>query len=194
MLGLILCGGTSSRMGTDKALLKLENKTWAQLAADKLGSLHIAIKMSVSDAQLKSYTQLFPNAGLIADDPSLPVHGPLLGLLSCHLQYAAEDLFILACDMPLMSNDILTELYLEYSADPGYDVYICSNDNQPEPLCGIYNAHALARLLTMLKSGQLTRYSMKFALEQLRVNMRPATDQQKIGFRNFNDQSALGKL
>jgi molybdopterin-guanine dinucleotide biosynthesis protein A len=36
MLGIILCGGQSLRMGRDKGLLKLEAKTWAQTAIDKM--------------------------------------------------------------------------------------------------------------------------------------------------------------
>ncbi len=47
MIGLILCGGQSSRMGSDKGLLKLEAKTWAQTAIDKMEILHIPVKISV---------------------------------------------------------------------------------------------------------------------------------------------------
>jgi molybdopterin-guanine dinucleotide biosynthesis protein A len=36
MIGLVLCGGQSSRMGTDKDFIKSEDKTWVQTAANKI--------------------------------------------------------------------------------------------------------------------------------------------------------------
>ena len=39
MLGIVLCGGNSSRMGSDKGLLNLQAKTWAQTSIDKFASI-----------------------------------------------------------------------------------------------------------------------------------------------------------
>ena len=55
MLGIILCGGQSSRMGSDKGLLKLEAKTWAQTAIDKMTVLNIPVKISVNNQQYSEY-------------------------------------------------------------------------------------------------------------------------------------------
>ena len=71
MFGLILCGGKSSRMGTDKGLLKLEAKTWAQTAVDKFAELNIPVKLSVNKEQYAEYSSVFPIADLIIDDESL---------------------------------------------------------------------------------------------------------------------------
>ncbi|MBL7744850.1 MAG: NTP transferase domain-containing protein, partial [Chitinophagaceae bacterium] len=76
MLGVILCGGKSSRMGSDKGLLKLEAKTWAQTAVDKLTALEMPIVLSVNENQLRDYTAVFNSNELICDDPSLSIHGP----------------------------------------------------------------------------------------------------------------------
>src|SRR5689334_7714680 len=111
MFGMILCGGSSSRMGSDKGLLKLEAKTWAQTAIDKMTPLKIPVRLSVNQQQYKDYAVVFEAADLIVDAPSLDLHGPLLGVLSCHLQYPQEDLFVLACDMPLMKPGLLKELH-----------------------------------------------------------------------------------
>ena len=48
MLGIVLCGGQSLRMGKDKGLLKLEAKTWAQTAIDKIAVLNFPVKISVN--------------------------------------------------------------------------------------------------------------------------------------------------
>ncbi len=48
IVGVVICGGQSSRMGSDKGLLKLEAKTWAQTAIDK---------MAVSEYSCKNFSE-----------------------------------------------------------------------------------------------------------------------------------------
>ena len=51
MLGVVLSGGQSSRMGTDKGLIKLESKSWAQIALDKLAAFQIPVVVCVDGKQ-----------------------------------------------------------------------------------------------------------------------------------------------
>jgi molybdopterin-guanine dinucleotide biosynthesis protein A len=194
MVGIVLCGGQSTRMGSDKGLLKLEAKTWAQTAIDKMTELNIPVKISVNNNQYPAYAAVFPVTDLIADKPSLPLHGPLQGTLSCHLEYPGEDLFILACDMPMMEPFLLKELYANYQQYPSVDAYIFTNDGEPEPLCGIYTAKGLSIILNMLHQGQLTKHSMKFMLDHLTVNTIAVPEDQKKHFRNFNAHAELNGL
>ena len=194
MLGIILCGGQSSRMGSDKGLLKLEADTWAQTARDKLAVLDIPIKFSVNNQQLHDYETVFPATDLITDNVALSLKGPLLGVLSSHLQFTHEDLFILACDMPLMDPSLLQSLYSLYLQEPSFSAYIFTNEEEPEPLCGIYRAKGLANISDMLASGRLTKHSMKFVLDHLDTRAVPATEEQKKYFRNFNAHAELNGL
>ncbi len=194
MLGIILCGGQSTRMGSDKGLLKLEAKTWAQTAIDKMAVLNIPVKISVNNNQYPEYSAVFSANDLIADDISLPLRGPLQGVLSSHLQYPTEDLFILACDMPMMEPFLLKELYNNYQQYPSVDAYIFTNDGEPEPLSGIYTAKGLSTILSMLQTGQLVKHSMKFMLDHLAVNAIALPDEQKKYFRNFNAHAELNGL
>lgn len=191
MLGVVLCGGQSSRMGSDKGLLKLEAKTWAQTAIDKMAVLNTPVKISVNNNQHLGYAAVFPGADLIIDEASLQIRGPLQGVLSSHLQYPDEDLFILACDMPLMEPFLLKELHEQYLQYPSAEAYIFTNEAEPEPLCGIYTAKGLSTILTMLKDGQLARHSMKFMLDHLVVNTTALLKEQKKYFRNFNAHAEL---
>ncbi len=115
MIGVILCGGQSSRMGTDKGLLKLHANTWAQTAVDKLAELQLPVVISVNKNQYADYATIFSPQQLITDNDSLQIKGPLAGLLSVHLQHPAEDLLLLACDMPLMETSLLKELLTIYN-------------------------------------------------------------------------------
>ena len=194
MLGIILCGGQSLRMGRDKGLLKLEAKTWAQTAIDKMMELNIPVRISVNNFQYPEYETIFSADNLIADDISLHIGGPLLGVLSSHLQYSSEDLFILGCDMPLMESSALKQLYFQYQQQPSADAYIYTNDGEPEPLCGIYTSKGLSTIVTMLRNGELIKQSMKFMLDHITVNAIAVKYEQKKYFRNFNAHAELNGL
>lgn len=150
MLGVVLCGGQSTRMGSDKGLLPLEAQTWAQTAVNKFILLQLPVRISVNAAQQAAYAQVFDSTFLVTDNNTIRVKGPLLGLLSVHLQYPDEDLFVLACDMPLMDPSLLKELYQAFSPQKA-DAFVFINAGAPEPLCGIYTAAGLQTILNRAK-------------------------------------------
>ena len=191
MIGIVLCGGQSSRMGSDKGLLPADDSTWAQAAIDKLTALEIPVSLSVNELQYNNYATAFAGTAIVTDNELLLLHGPLLGVLSAHLQYPLQDLFILACDMPLMETSVLTELYNQYLRTNAYNAFVFTNDGEPEPLCGIYCAKGLKVILDMYKTNTLTRHSMKFMLEHLNVCYIAVTAEQKKYFKNFNAHADL---
>lgn len=194
MLGIVLCGGKSTRMGTDKGLLNSGAQTWAQTAMDKLSSLNLEVFLSVNVIQFTDYLPCFTEKQLIKDNGDLEVNGPLAGVLSVHLEYPDEDLFVLACDMPLMDAVILNELLLVYGENPAADAYIFSNEDEPEPLCAIYTAKGLSYIIHLLKANELTKHSMKFMLGHLHVFTVALNAEQKKYFRNFNSGAELNGL
>src|SRR5688500_10080775 len=107
-------------MGTVKGLLKLNGKTWAQTAIDKMSTLNLTFKVSVNNNQYPAYSAIFSPIQLVSDNQSLIVNGPLSGVLSNHLQHPTEDLFILACDMLMMEPALLSELRARYLSGSSY--------------------------------------------------------------------------
>lgn len=193
MLGVVLCGGQSIRMGSDKGLLPLHASTWAQTAVDKLAMVHLSYVLSVNAQQQEAYENYFNKKLLVQDDDTLDLKGPLCGLLSVHLQYPQEDILVLACDMPLMEAALLKELIGFYKDNkPAACLYI--NDGAPEPLCAIYAATALQYIYQLYQSKKLLKHSMKFMLEQLQVAVLPLPADKKNCFRNFNAHAALNGL
>ena len=191
MIGIVLCGGQSSRMGSDKGLLPADDSTWAQAAVNKLAALEIPVSLSVNELQYNNYAIAFPGTEIITDNDSLVLHGPLLGVLSAHLQHPLQNLFVLACDMPLMETSVLSNLYNHYLQTDAYDAFVFTNEEEPEPLCGIYCATGLATILDMYKTHALTRHSMKFMLEHLNTCHIAITDEQKKYFKNVNAHADL---
>ncbi|SDF68634.1 molybdopterin-guanine dinucleotide biosynthesis protein A [Pedobacter terrae] len=194
MLGIVLCGGQSLRMGTDKGLLNHDDKLWAQAAADKLESLDLPVKFSVNPLQQLTYSGYFGNQQLIVDNTSLDLRGPLLGALSAHLSNNEEDLFLLACDILLMETRLLEKLIHSAKADGTFDAYIFTKDGQQEPLCGIYKSEGLKKIIFMLQNNALTKHSMKYVLGNLRVSEIAVEDHDYHYFGNFNSQEEIKRV
>ena len=193
MLGVVLCGGQSSRMGSDKGLLKLNDKTWTQKAIDTLSNFQIPIVISVNKNQYHDYSSTFPDDTLITDDPSLQQHGPLCGLLNVHLKYPEEDLLLLACDMPLIDTELIKQLLRKYSTETA-DAFIYTTDGEPEPMPGIYKSKGLAYVHQLYNNNQLPRHSMKYLLEHISTSISPLPTDKKDCFRNFNTHAELNGL
>jgi molybdopterin-guanine dinucleotide biosynthesis protein A len=194
MLGAILCGGQSTRMGTDKGLLKLHANTWAQTAVDKLATLSMPVVLSINDGQYPDYSAIFPATPLVLDNDSLALKGPLSGTLSIHLKYPQEDLLVLACDMPLLDPALLKELINQYQLHSSPAAFVYTNNGEPEPLCGIYKAGGLAHIYQLYLTNRLPKHSMKFMLEHITTFELPLPAEQKKSFRNFNAHAELNGL
>lgn len=193
MTGLVLCGGKSQRMGSDKGLLKSDNKNWAKIAVEKLKGL-CPVKVSIHSQQADDYAEIVDAEDLIIDDATLSLHGPLLGLLSAHKKYPKEDIFVLACDMPWMDTSLLEELYDWHKWHKQADAFVFMNHEEPEPLCAIYTAKGLASILKMLEEGTLARHSMKYMLENLDIESREISAEEERYFHNFNAHADLNGL
>lgn len=127
--GIVLAGGLSSRMGSDKSLMKLNGKSLIEYSIEAL--LPICSKVVISSNNL-----IYNFTGCEVWPDELFDGAPIIGIYSC-LKRSETDLnIILSCDMPLMNTSMLRYL-LEKSEDYGITVPIHEN-GQIEPLCGIY--------------------------------------------------------
>lgn len=193
MTGVVLCGGQSSRMGTDKGMLLHKSVTWAQHAINKLQALELPVLLSVNEQQYGHYSKLFQNPMLIKDDGTLTVGGPLKGILSVHLQQPGEDLLVLACDMRNMKTEVLAHLITAHLNHNAEAVVFRSADTI-EPLCGIYTAKGLHKLSQQYKHGHLKKFSMHHLLQLLTALYVPTPEAWQHCFRNFNSAEDLRAL
>lgn len=182
MQGIVLTGGQSIRMGTDKGLLRMQHQTWVDRAVTLLESLRIPVAVSINPDQFLNYAALFSPDRLIADDAALPVSGPLTGILSAHLRFPEEDLLILACDMPYMQADPIQFLLQQAPAD----AVLFQQAGRPEALCGIYRRTALQKFWQYYADARHSNYSLRHALEQVQPLLFELPDAWQACFRNVN--------
>ena len=180
LLGVVLCGGESKRMGSDKGLSEKNGKTWVKIIAEKLVSLNIPVVVSINEQQSESYSRLFSPNELIVDN--IDIHGPLKGLLSVHRVYSNKDILLMACDIIDMDNQTLTHLIDQYnSQDFEFFVY---QENYAEPFCAIYTSQGLKPVLEQARNHSLSTFSFQTILDKGKTLRIPITT--KSSFRNYN--------
>lgn len=182
LLGVVMCGGESRRMGTDKGLIPQGNQTWAQLCHAKLSGLNIGVVASVNQSQVSNYQAIFKNDDMVTD--ALQIPGPLNGILSVHIKHPDSDLLILACDMLNMDTSTILQLVNKYHSQPGRDFYAYHNGEFFEPLCAIYAAKGLSGLKQKFDDARLGNYSLQQVLKSGNMVQLQVLD---IGhFKNYN--------
>ncbi len=98
--GLILAGGRSSRMKTDKATLEIEGKTLLQLNTEKLQELGLR-GVFISGSQHGGIADQWSNKGPL---------GGIFSVLSQKQLAIGSSMLVLPVDMPLISTESLRRL------------------------------------------------------------------------------------
>jgi molybdopterin-guanine dinucleotide biosynthesis protein A len=152
--GLLLTGGASRRMGTDKALVEVGGRRLAERAASVLAEVCAPV-LEVGPGLWRLRA--------VREDP--PGQGPLAALGAgaaelSRLGYAGPVL-LLAVDMPFVGADLLRLL----AARPGPPTAVPVADGQPQPLCARYGPEALAEVPRLLAAGERSLRALLAAVE-----------------------------
>ncbi len=147
--GLVLTGGKSKRMGQDKALLKINEKTQAEYACDLLSEFCAKVFVSCRPDQ----TDLPGRKGFpqIHDKPAYSEIGPLAGILSAMEEFPRVPWIILGCDLPFVTKSTLEKLIKHQNPAKFATAYISTSDGMPEPLCAIYEPADHQNILNFVK-------------------------------------------
>lgn len=168
LVGLILCGGESKRMGRDKGLILKDGLPWALHMGSKLNRLGVPVIYSINRTQRAAYEKIIQPDRLIIDAAELS--GPLNGLFTTHRRYPAKDILMLACDMLDMDQSTLLHLIDTYRKESDFEFFAYRQQDQQsaasqlwfQPFGAIYRASGLSRLpppqngsmQTLLRSGR----------------------------------------
>jgi molybdenum cofactor guanylyltransferase len=145
LCGLVLAGGRSSRMGTDKAaLVHPDGRPLARRCVDLLaeaGCATVALSLRHDQNLPPGFADL-PQVMLVRDPEGMS-QGPLGGMLAAMRLRPQAAWLILACDLPRLDLATLTHLIVSKRPDEPFLSYRSEFDNLPEPLCALYAAAAL---------------------------------------------------
>ena len=147
--GLILAGGSSTRMQRDKAALRYLGKSQLDRAFE-LASRHLPrVFVSVRAGQAADPTRA--QHPLIVD--SVAGEGPIVGIRSALAAFPTAAWLVMACDLPFLSAAALSQLLRERDTAGLATAYRSVHDGLPEPLCAIWEPAAAAALAAYQETG-----------------------------------------
>jgi molybdenum cofactor guanylyltransferase len=152
-MGVILCGGRSSKKGIQKGLMKKDDLFWTDHCIKLMDGIISEKVLSVNENQYSIYRKNFQNYELIVDSQKLT--GPTAGILSVYIAYRVYNLLALAVDMIDMKSELVKMLYDAVKVEPGHEFYVFERNGIPEPFCGVYTTKGLQRIYEECMNGEI---------------------------------------
>ncbi len=174
---VILCGGKSSRMGEDKALLPFSSSnSLTQYQYERLKPFFKEIFIS---SKIDKFD--FP-VNLILDKGE--VFSPIVALETIFESLNFEKFFIITVDTPLVKIETIAKLIEE---SKGYDITVAKTQ-RVHNLCGVFNKSTLSQIKTMLNEDI---HKVGFLLKNQNTSMIEFSDENE--FINLNDKEEYKK-
>ena len=153
ILGLVLAGGRSARMGQDKALISYHGKPQYQHVFELLSSVCDAVYVSCRAEQ----KELFAPLPVLLD--SVEDIGPMAALLAAFEYNPNCAWLVLGCDYPHFGEAELQQLLDQRDEQAIATAYFNAAKGWPEPLLAIWEpqAHPLMKAALAIGDSSLRR-------------------------------------
>jgi molybdopterin-guanine dinucleotide biosynthesis protein A len=140
---VILTGGESKRMGADKASIMLAGQSLLEHVLAQIEPLFSDMLISVREQRPDmAYPQIVDGA---------EERGPMVGIKAALEAVKTDWLFVIACDMPLVSTGLIQHLAGLRSQ---HDAVVPFAFDRPQPLFGFYHTTCLPLMKDRMKQGQ----------------------------------------
>lgn len=188
----ILIGGRSSRFGSDKALADLGSVTLAENAARLIGGIPGCANVTLVSANETQFADAQMPLNVIADKN--PGFGSWSGLQTALAASKREMTFVLACDLPLLSKNLLEKLVKAVQETNSKAAVPLQPDGRLQPLCGIYRTKpVLAAVNAKIESNERLPSLISFVREIEAAVVEPAENEDENVFLNVNTREDLEK-
>ena len=187
MTGIILSGGRSTRMGKNKAFLRVGGER----LIDRTVRLFRAVFREVIIVTANPLDYLDQETVIVTD--ILPERGALGGIYTGLFYAGEEHAFVAACDMPFLNRS-----FLEYMASQatGYDIVVPAPPDGLQPLHAVYSRRCLPAIRDLLDRDrlQITEFYPGHRLLKISPEILRSFDPEGRMFMNVNTPEDLLKL
>lgn len=180
--GIILSGGKSSRMGTDKGFLSFNGKSFVQHSID-------ALKPFVENIMIISNNKDYDVFGWKRIEDAIENAGPLAGIYSGLKQSKTDYNLVLSCDIPLINSTILQKLLDAIDVDS--EIIQMDSQGKAMPLIALYKKQCVPLFLKLLNEGERR---LQFAVNQCQVKNVVLNDDETYFTQNINTPEQLNAI
>jgi len=180
--GIILAGGKSSRMGQDKAFLKLNGKTFIEHSIEAIKPLVYEIIIVSDNADCEMF-----NLKCVND--VIKNSGPLAGIYSGLINSKTDYNLVLSCDIPLITADVLKQLIID--DEPDIDIKQIVSNGKPMPLIALYKKRCETLFFKLLQNDERR---LHVALNQCKVKNIEMNPENELSTTNINTPEELKKI
>jgi len=180
--GIILAGGKSTRMGSDKGFVTYQSKPFIQHIID-------ALKPLVNEIIIVSNNPDYNVFKLKRVNDIIEDAGPLAGIYTGLQHSNTEKNLVLSCDIPLINREVLEQLISQSNEE--IDVIQAQSQGKTMPLIALYNKRCASTCLVLLESGERR---LRFLINQLKSKTIVLDDTLEKYTANINSQSDLKEL
>jgi molybdopterin-guanine dinucleotide biosynthesis protein A len=181
--GIVLAGGSSRRMGVDKAFLSIAGIPMIErvLAALRAACADVIVVTKVRPEVREAFGRL--RARIIDDETE--EQAPLIGLRAGLRALERPWAFVSSCDLPFLSSAAILHIAALAS---GYDAAVPRVDDRWHPLHAAYAATALDTIEQVVQSGErrMTSALAALRLREVTVSELRAADPTLDSIRNIN--------
>lgn len=147
--GLILAGGMSTRMGSDKSKMKYHNTDQVEHISNLMKHQGLEVIISCREDQ----THEFINRGFqVISDKMIGV-GPMAGMCSAWMQEANTAWLAIAVDMPLINENSISQILSSRDTSKYATCFMNEEKQWPEPLFTIWEPRAYQRMMQFISMG-----------------------------------------
>jgi molybdopterin-guanine dinucleotide biosynthesis protein A len=176
---VILAGGNSTRMKSNKALLPFAGERFIERIFRQLSAIFVEIILVTNNPELyrfipcRKVPDIYPGMGALAG-----IHAGLSSSRTSHI-------FAVACDMPHLNQAVIRHLVSRVS---GQDVIIPESDGGLEPLHAVYGRGAIPVIEEQLSKGKRKIVACCQRLKTTVITREEigSLDPQFLSFRNIN--------
>jgi len=140
---VLLCGGSSGRLGFAKEMLRVDGAPLAAHLVQRLRTVCSEVSVSTNHPEYLRYCVAAP---VFADEEGA---GPLAGIHAGLAHHQAEKILFLACDMPAVTDEMMRTL-CDRAQDGSAPVILARADGQVQPLFGVYDRSLLSNVAALI--------------------------------------------